>query len=228
MKPKINYYLLRVLKENSIYLIIFIVMLVGVVSGILIFISRFGLINNKTGITNKEITELKKKVDLVSYKQEIIKQGINLDQTNKMLTKLIPNQEDFFSAVYALEELSKKTNFTIVNYVINLKSTTKDSLGLTIEGHGDNDTFFNFLRDYRFSGGRLITVDKIDFKSSGFSKIKLNINFYSGKDTAGQNLSQVKLTDFDKRIIKEIQTKITLDVVGGEVNTSYSTKTNPF
>jgi len=228
MKPKINYYLLRVIKENSIYLIIFVVMLVGAVAGILIFINQFGLINNKIGTTNKEITELKKKADLVTYKQEIIKQGINLDQTNRMLTKLIPNEEDFFSAIYALEELSKKTNFSIVNYTINLKATTKNSLGLTIEGHGDNDTFFNFLRDYRFSGGRLITVDKIDFKFSGFSKIKLNINFYSGKDAAGQNSSQVKLTDFDKRIIKEIQSKVTLDVAGAEENTSFPTKTNPF
>lgn len=201
-----------------------IILMIGLV---ITTINRFASIQEKITLTEKEISDLKTKTEFVNYKQQIIKEGIDIEQVNKVLTQLIPNEEDFFSIIFALEEISKKTNFLIIGYLVNLKLTTPEKLSLTIEGHGDQNTFFNFLKDYRFIGGRLITIDKIDYKTTGFISIKLNINFYSGKETQANAFLPAKLSEADKKLIKDILNKIEYQIKPEE-DLSYPVKSNPF
>ncbi len=176
----------------------------------------------------QEISDLKKKAELVSYKQEIIKEGIDLKEANNLFTKLIPNEEDYFSVIAAFEKISQDTNFLIINYSINLKSSTKDKLSLTIEGKGDQDAFFKFLKDYRYIGKRLITIDKIDYRSTGFLEVSLIVNFYSGKNN-NMLTTASKLTDEEKKLIQTIKEKVSLEETTEEASSSsYSTKSNPF
>ena len=228
MKPKINYYLIKVAKENSPYLISLLILIIVVLTSISLFTNKFNSLNNKINQTAKEVNDLKKKAEFVGYKEEIIKEGIDLNQVNIIFTKLIPNQEDFFSVIYALEEISKKTNFLIINYSVNLKATTLNKLAIAIEGKGDDQSFLNFLKDYRYLGGRLVTIDKIDYKTKGFVQLKLNINFYSGKGSTLQNIVPVKLTIADKKLIKEIFAKVQINIKNDEETGSYPKKTNPF
>lgn len=227
MKIKINYFLFKLVKENFVYLFSFIIIVLVFIVSVTIVFNKFNAASQKIDLTDKEIVDLKKKVELVNYKQEIIQEGIDIEQVNKVLTKLIPNEEDFFSVIFALEEISKKTNFLIISYSIDLKATTADKLALTISGRGDQNTFFNFLRDYRFIGGRLITVDKIDYKTTGFAEIKLNINFFAGKSSEAKS-SSVKLTEKDKQLVKEILSKVKLELKSENENLSYPVKSNPF
>lgn len=228
MKPKINYYLIKVAKENSPYLISLLILIIVVLTSISLFTNKFNSLNNKINQTTKEVNDLKKKAEFVGYKEEIIKEGIDLNQVNKIFTKLIPNQEDFFSVIYALEEISKKTNFLIISYSVNLKATTSNKLAIAIEGKGDDQSFLNFLKDYRYVGGRLVTIDKIDYKTKGFAQLKLDINFYSGKGSTLQNIVPIKLTIADKKLIKEIFAKVKIDIKNDEETGSYPKKTNPF
>jgi len=147
MKLKIDYYLFKVAKENLVYLIFFLGIIVIYIFFSLSFIKKIAQASTSISTLTQEISDLKKKSQLVSYKQEIINEGIDLAQTNKLFTKLIPNEEDFFSVITALEKISLETNFLIVNYSINLKSSTKNKLSLTVEGKGDQDAFFKFLKE---------------------------------------------------------------------------------
>ena len=47
-----------------------------------------------------------------------IPQSEKLDEDIKFLNTLIPNTEDYFSIIYALENLSQKSNFIILNNFI--------------------------------------------------------------------------------------------------------------
>lgn len=228
MKPKINYYLFRIAKENSLYLVTFFTISIVSIISLIIFINKFITLNQKITSTSLEVEQLKKKAEFINYKRDILNEGIDLEQVNKVLTKLIPTQEDFFSVIYALEQISRKTNFTVTGYSINLSASTSDKLALTISGIGSNDNFFDFLKDYRYIGGRLITIDKIDYKTSGFTQMKLNINFYSGKEIAPQSDMAIKLSVDDKKIVKEILSKVQIEIKPPEENINYPAKSNPF
>jgi len=229
MKLKIDYYLFKVAKENFIYLVFFAGLILIYVFFSLTFLKKIADASSNITKLTKEITDLKKKSQLVNYKQEIINEGIDFNQTNKLFTKLIPNEEDYFSVIAALEKISTETNFLIINYSINLKSSTKDKLSLTIEGKGDQDAFFKFLKDYRYLGGRLITVDKIDCRTTGFTQAKLIVNFYSGKTTEKNLTSNTELTEEEKKLIKTIKEKVSLELKTEEASSSsYPVKSNPF
>ncbi|PJC81284.1 hypothetical protein CO007_05415 [Candidatus Roizmanbacteria bacterium CG_4_8_14_3_um_filter_36_10] len=156
-----------------------------------------------------------------------------MDEVNKVFTRLIPNEEDFFSIIVALDTISKKTNFIITGYSINLQTTNKNKLALTIGGAGDNEAFFNFLRDYRYVGGRLITIDKINYNTTTFAQTQLGVNFYNGNESKSTLITAAKLSQADKKLIKEILNKVTLELKGGDEDKSasssaYSIKNNPF
>ncbi len=229
MKLKIDYYLLKVVKENLIYLIFFAGLIIIYIFFSLNFVKKIAEATSNISKLSREITDLKKKSQLVNYKQEIINEGIDFTETNKLFTKLIPNEEDYFSVIAALEKISVETNFLIINYSINLKSSTKEKLSLTIEGKGDQGAFFRFLKDYRYIGERLITVDKIDYRATGFTQVKLIVNFYSGKSTQKNLSSSTKLTEVEKNLIKTIKEKVSLELKTEEASTSsYPVKSNPF
>jgi len=229
MKLKIDYYFFKLAKENLIYLIFFGVLVLIFVFFSLNFVKKTTQTNSNITKISQEVENMKKRSQLVAYKQEIVNEGIDFEKTNKLFTKLIPNEEDYFSVIAALEKISVETNFLIINYSINLKSSTKDKLSLTVEGKGDQDAFFNFLKDYRYIGGRLITVDKIDYRTTGFTQVKLIVNFYSGKTTQQTSSTNSKLTEDEKKLIKTIQKKVKLELKFEEASSSsYPVKSNPF
>jgi hypothetical protein len=147
---------------------------------------------------------------------------------NKFLSLLIPDSEDYFSIIVALERLSLQTHFIIVTYTINLKDSTSLKLSLTINGQGDPDAFLSFLKEYNFSGARLITIDKISYSSQEQKGIELLANFYTAKTGS---LEDVKpLSEEDKELIKTINSKISVVFSSPEEASTlqYSVKTNPF
>lgn len=180
---------------------------------------------------NSKIKELEEKLAQSRVKQNILNatQGSaeNIDQDVQILKSLVPDSENYFSIIYALEELSKQTNFIITGYKINLQQGTPNKISLTITGSGDQEAFLKFLEGYNFSGGRLITADKIDFNRSQAGVSTLTLNFYSTKVSAteDQNVDYKKVLDK----LAEIRPKVTVTLQGEEgiVNT-YPIESNPF
>lgn len=189
-------------------------------------VNSYNADRTKLELMEKEVAEMQKKVNILKLNSAIPQDELN--EYNKILTQLIPDKEDFFSIIYALETLSQKTGFSITDYAINLSESTKEKYSLLVEGTGDTSSFLSFLRDYHFSGGRLITNEKIEFTTDDGEVSKLSLNFYNKKIPT--DIAQItEVTPNDIKLMKTIQSKITVNLTApsGEVE-SYPTKSNPF
>lgn len=228
MKLKIKPFLRRLLKENLFYLIgnIFIFVLI-------IITIKIGITNNlnyekKTATLKIELNQLKKKVTQMNT---IVPSSAKLDEDLDFLNKLIPNVEDYFSIVYALEKLSQKSNFIITSYTVSVGSSTAEKLKLSVTGTGDSQTFIDFLKNYNFGGGRLITSDKIQLDPNFFGSIKIDLTFYAKNVSANQNLE----IEPDAKIFNELEAlknKVNFvfepNLATSEPDYNYPRKQNPF
>lgn len=229
MKKSLGYFTVRILRENATYLIVLCVLVLAFIFSLVFFTATYGKSNEKINSILKEIAKLKNETKFVTYENEIVSSGINIDEMNKSFSQLVPETEDFFSIVASLERLSASTNFIITDYSLNLSQSTKDKLSITINGQGNVDTFLTFLKVYNFGGGRLLTIDTIQFSKQKFSGVELQANFYNQKTKAQVEAALQPLSASDKQLIKQIHDKISLNVKQEEVYTQdYSVKSNPF
>lgn len=231
MKIKINKYLYNLIKQNIIYIIVFLLSFFLLIIVLIIGIYK---INNNNETINKltaELNNLNKKYSLYNYdddKKAVIEEDI------KLLNMLIPNFEDYFSIIYALEKLSSETGFTIVDYTVNITNSNKNKLQLTVSGVGDSQSFLKFLDKYNFSGGRLITSDKIQFDINQNNVIKLNLTFYNKNINENNNIEPNNTNlNVDKLLekIEPIKNKITFDFnnnANENKNDQFLKKSNPF
>lgn len=228
MKYRIKPFLRRLLKENVYYLICN------------IFIFSLIVITIKIGITNnanyeKKISSLKIELDQLQNKVTLMHTTIpsseKLNEDVDFLNKLIPNIEDYFSVIYALEKLSQKSNFIITSYTVAVVNSTSEKLRLNVSGMGDSQTFIDFLKSYNFGGGRLITSDKIQLDPDFFGTIKIDLTFYTKSVSTSQNLELPP----DDKVFKELESlksKVNFvfesNVATSEPDYNYPRKQNPF
>ena len=225
---KIKPFIRHLIKENIFYLIgnvfIFILIIITV---------RIGLTENSN--YNKKISSLKIELNQLQNKVNLMNTTIpssdKLDEDLNFLNILIPNIEDYFSIIYALEKLSQKSNFVITEYTVNVEKSTAEKLKLSVTGIGESQFFINFLKNYNFGGGRLITSDKIKIDPNFFGSIKIDLTFYSKNVSTGKNLELAA----DEKIFKELETlksKVNFSFdSNGETNNpdlNYPKKSNPF
>lgn len=229
MNLKISPYIIGLVKENILYIVFDLV----TCALILFFLSFNGTktIENtqKVNTLTNEVQNLRRRASVfknVSLSEE------DLDSTIKILNELIPNSEDYFSVIYALEKLSQQTNFVINSYTINLKSSTPEKLKLSIAGIGNRDAFLKFLSEYNFGGGRLITSDKIELTPQVSGQIKIDVTFYSKKTSLTQNQQASNISPSLLNDLQKLRQKIQYDLKPasneGELDLSYPRKTNPF
>ncbi|HLL60384.1 MAG TPA: hypothetical protein VK338_01585, partial [Candidatus Nitrosocosmicus sp.] len=137
-------------------------------------------------LSNKEqINQLKAEITNLQQRKNII-YSFNpgeLQNLTKTLNTLLPSQEDFFSIFSALERVASKSGFKVTSYTVNFSDKTTEKVSLTIHGEGTPNELLNFIEQYKFSGGRLMTMDNVQFSPST-TKTELKINFYSKKTAA--------------------------------------------
>lgn len=183
-KVKIKPYLYQLIKENILYIIFSFGFLMLSIFLVQTSIAKILILNQKSLTAKREVSELKKRFDLLNT---IVPSTEELEQDIKILNALIPNVEDYFSIIYALDKLSQDTGFIITSYDVNMKKSTADKLKLTISGIGNTADFVNFLGSYNFSGGRLITSDKIELSTNTSGQIKIDLTFYNKKINTNYN-----------------------------------------
>lgn len=228
MKIKIRPYYWILLKENILYLVSII---------LLSSLSIFFLIKNLPQLAQlqEEVSNLTQEVNQLKIKLKLIDSlvadhsNINLDEDIKFINTLIPSEEDYFSILYALEQLSSKTGFFITSYTVDMKKSNVNKLRLTVKGTGNVDTFMNFLKEYNFGGGRLITSDKIELSQDLTGEININLTFYN-KNVAHEQGAISKKTIQSLSAIKELKNKVqfSFQESSPETNFDYPRKTNPF
>lgn len=226
--PKIKPYVYRLLKQNAAYIVALAVLLILIIFEIKIGFDRSSRIDRDNKILTTEVKELQTKFDLLN---SVVAGGRELDQYVELLNGLIPNAEDYFSIIKSLELLSQKTGFIITSYTVGVNTKVKDRFRLTVTGVGDTASFLNFLENYNFGGGRLITSDKIELNPAVDTAIKVNLTFYN--KGVVQNLAQD--LQIDEETISEIAVlipKVGISLKEGgeeeELDFSYPVKSNPF
>lgn len=185
--------------------------------------------------TKKQLSQLTKDVTQIQQQNDVLTANraaldADVDTYNQILTRLVPDTEDYFSIISALEKLSSQTGFSITKYTINVAASNAQKLSLTVEGNGDAEAFFKFLQDYRYNGERLITNGKIDFSTGGFSTTKLDLNFYN-KKTKSNNDAFKPIATQDITLMQTISDKVNFSFIAPEDlgnSADYPTKNNPF
>ncbi len=229
-KVKIKPYLHQLINENILYIIFSFGFLMLIIFLVQSSVAKILTLNQKYQITKSEVDKLKKRFDLLNT---IVPSTEELEQDIKVLNALIPNAEDYFSIIYALDKLSQDTGFIIISYSVDMKKSTADKLKLTISGIGNTANFVNFLGNYNFSGGRLITSDKIGLDANTSGQIKIDLTFYNKKVDLNYNQDM----PINQKVFKDItalKSKISFifdDQSASEeanIDTSYPTKNNPF
>jgi len=229
MKNKKLYYYSILIAENIVYILTNIVLTIVILFLVIPFFQQ--TLENK-----QKINDLNNEINLLTSKKNNLKlfaqNDLNIEKAIKILNYLVPNEEDYFSILYALEKLSGKTGLLITSYVINLSDKNPNRLRLTVTGLGDINTFLDFLKEYNFGGGRLITSDNLSLNFQQQSEFKIDLIFYNQKINT-KNLSNLTIDDptFFKKInellaktefvLKESSEEAFLDI-------NYPRKTNPF
>jgi len=174
----------------------------------------------------REMQQLKNRVDIVKANAELKNDQIRI--YTKMLAAMIPESEDFFTIIYALEKISIETGFIISNYTVKVSSTTRNKISLVIAGKGDVDTFMKFLQNYNYIGGRLATSETIQFSGTDVDT-QVNLNFYNKEYVPGKDIvPQLSPKDLEK--LAAIQDKVQIDFTEEQevLGTDYDITDNPF
>lgn len=225
MLIKIDIYTLRLIKENFLYL--FLLLFSALIIFFLIFyqINNFSQYTQKINLLNKEIGNLEKKDNVLST----LKPN-DINQLIFILDQLLPGSEDYFSIIYALETISQKSGFRITSYSISLNDQQKDQISIKVGGEGDSRTFLKFLETYQFKGGRLITIDSVNFSPKSFRN-QLVLNFYTKNLN---NLRESEILTINKKtiyLLKRINSELKFSQRKEDLEEKYpeySVKADPF
>ena len=228
MKNKIKPFILRLIKENIFYIIGNLFIFILIIISIKIGFTEKSKYDKKIVTLKVELNQLQNKVNILNSS---IPTSNKLDEDISFLNALIPNIEDYFSIIYALEKLSLNSNFIINSYTVSIGKSTSQKLKLSVTGMGDSESFINFLKNYNFAGGRLITSDKIQLDPNFVGSIKIDLTFYTKKVTANQNLE----SNPDEKVFNELETlknkvnfAFDVDTASSAPDFNYPRKSNPF
>lgn len=196
---------------------------------VLLFYARFNAQLKEVDLMKNEMVMLKNRFDTLKYNKTLTEDQVK--EYNKLLASLVPETEDYFSIIYAVEEISKASKFVITDYTIDVAKKTPERLTLSVEGQGDTDAFLAFLQEYQFAGGRLATIDKIQYGGLTIGHTRIALNFYNKRFTFNES---VQVPQFNKEEIEKldaIMAKVKFQyssVAYQSADTNYEMKKNPF
>ena len=226
------FYYKKLVIENIVYIIaLFLYLLILAYLG-LIYSRQYWQTTQKIRILKREVAFLKNKKSIIDNYR--LSKKHELDQFDALLMRLIPNKENFFSVIQSLEKLSRETGFQIIGYKVNFSQPQKESFSITVSGQGDKDKFMTFLKEYNFSGERLITIDKISFSETGSSQYEANLTFYSAPARINIRQGLKPISKKDYQFLKTLKNKLSFELTTptnsktNNLNKTYPTNPNPF
>jgi len=213
------------------------VVLVGLVVFIIILFmtifsfSNLQILKDKNNKLSEEVSVLKNRRDTILDNVKTINENNNFEKYNQVLGMLVPESEDFFSIIYTLQKLSQESGLIINEYAVSLGRANTEKTSIMITYLEDQVSFMKFLDLYQFSGGRLVSIPNINWKSDSTGKAKILLNFYT-KEFVPLNEQVFKITKAEQNRVKDILSKIKLNTVNPEAtpdaDVEYETKDNPF
>lgn len=228
MKIKIKPFIRHLILANIFYILgsIFALILIFIV--IKIGLNQALEFKKKIDVLKKENNQLMNKITLLN---STVPESIILDEDVKFLNTLIPNSEDYFSIIYTLEKLSQKSGFIITDYTVNVGQSTPEKLRISATGTGDSQSFVDFLKDYNFSGGRLITSDKVQLDPNFSGSIIVDLTFYNKKTELSNQLDIAPNVNIYQEL-EGLKSRVNFSFLNTTqevvINTDYPKKSNPF
>lgn len=222
------YKIRRILTDQWQMILSFVVFLLLLIV-VFIFYARFNAQKKEVDLMSGEVLMLSNRFNTLKYNKTLTEDQIK--EYNKLLASLIPETEDFFSIIYALEEISRVSHFIITDYAIDVNKTNREKLTLTAEGRGNSEEFLNFLQQYQFAGGRLVTSDQIQYGGRNSGSTRITLNFYSKRFAFNETVQVPQLSKEEIQKLEVIKKKITLQFSSSDyqtVTTDYAIKNDPF
>jgi len=204
---------------------------------IILFITLFSFnnlssIKRKNELLSQEVLSLKNRRDNILLNLKMLNENSDFINYNQILGMLVPESEDFFSIIYTLQQISQQSGLIIENYVVSIGRSTNQKTSISITYVNDQTSFMKFLDLYQYSGGRLVTIPKINWKLDSSGKTKVLLNFYS-KGYVPTNGQVFKISKAEQNKVKDILSRIKINVASKEATSEptvidYETKDNPF
>lgn len=223
------YKIKRIFNEQwTLFLSLFVFFLLFII--VFIFYARFNEQKKEVDLMTGEVQMLKNRFDTLKYNKSLTEDQIK--EYNKLLASLVPETEDFFSIIYALEQISLASKFVISDYTIEVgKITTREKMTLTVVGKGDPEAFLQFLQVYQFAGGRLATSDKIQYGGPTTGGTRITLTFYSKRFAFNESVQVPQLSKEEIAKLEAIKQKVKFQFSSSgyqTISTDYPEKNNPF
>lgn len=229
MNLKIDRYTAALLKENFLsFILIFVSVMV------LIFIKNyyFSIYKKNKEKLNQLKTEIEKLERAKKQLEKFYSITNDVDKYYQTVNLLLPDKENIFTIISALENLSSTTGFYISGYTLSpVNEDNTVVTEVTITGFGNSQALLNLLKNYNFGSGRFITMEKVNYKSSLESTIKLVFKFHTRKSPELKDISQIiSIDDEDLNWLENISNRVKwenlIPVYANDI--IYRTKSNPF
>lgn len=227
MQKKIDPYTLSLLRQNTIVLIILLLSVILIV--IVLPLRVMDLLQNR-----EKSDTLKTELSLLRDRQRQIESvsNVDIDSASRAINYLIPTQEDFMTVLTSIDELQSQSGVKITTTLdaINLEQTEAVKLNVTVEA--PSALLVNFLSQYHYRSGRLITTDSISITGAK-QTMTLMLHFYVKKADFQSGVVSAKvdpvLIDRLKTIYAEIDRFGSSNQNTQEADdVEYTGKTNPF
>ena len=198
------------------------------------FLVLFGLATfwliSKIKQTEAEVVSLK--ANLVPQAEAVNKDTmLLLENRASEFASFLPDEFNLYQVIGLIEQIGKKTKFTIQSYKLDYVEGTVNQLqhqSLSIQGSGTLDQFMAFLKEYKFITGKLLTIDSVNLSGGKRLLSDLQINIYAYKPEIvihGETIGA--LGNIDRFIVSKLDK---YHVAATEVipDTSYTNKEDPF
>lgn len=175
--------------------------------------------------------------DQVTYedfrKKLFASQAVNklLIDKQELLDSFLPDKFELLRVLNVLETISSKTKFKIESFSISPPQEIpgqRVEKRIDIKGSGTFNEFLNFIKEYKYISGQILSVDSLNLTGRDEIVSNLSITLYAyepkidfaalepgGIDTLDEKL--INLIEQNVEIVKEI-----------EIKDDYKNKTNPF
>lgn len=230
MKTKIKPFTKFIINQNIPYIAIAFVLFVLT---LLLPSFIFNRINTQKETLAKEEEQLSVLQNRKKIIEAVSEQGVvDLKSDVATLQSLVPDAENYFSLIDAIERLSVETGLLITTYSIPFRAESPEKLTITVGATGDQETFINFLKNYNFASGRLITIDKVEIGPNTANSFNLNLTFYHKR--AGETKAQDANLQNVVNKLNALKSKIKVVFKNqelpssGKIEIDYPTKSNPF
>jgi hypothetical protein len=167
-------------KEYFILLVLFVTSLV-----LLIFVALFSqslMIKwDEYVLLKEDVEEVEARIRLVDSYKLLTDEEIRLN--NRTLEELVPSGDTNLSMYYILDDLALKSGLTLSNYQLSSSARAESKSSVSVSATGTPQELLDFLSQYKFITGRLLTLESIQIRRESHDTDVLNIqmvlNYYT-------------------------------------------------